>query len=114
MVAERPECGMGADFGFQPSVPRLSVIPVCYGGTSCKAYGWEADRAGRALPAADPPRVLAGVGDGSAQGGRRDRREHGGAATAAAGNGVVCPIPAGLGGCYRNSRKAAASPCRPA
>ena len=38
----RPEYGMGADSGFQPSVPRLSVAPVCYG---CKACDWEADRA---------------------------------------------------------------------
>jgi hypothetical protein len=36
-----------------------------------------------------PPRVIAGAGDGSAHGGRHDRREHGGAATAATGNAVV-------------------------
>jgi hypothetical protein len=33
---------MGADSGFRPSVPRLSVAPVCY---DCKACDWEADRA---------------------------------------------------------------------
>ncbi len=36
-----------------------------------------------------PPRVIAGAGDGSAHGGRHDRREHGGAATAATGSAVV-------------------------
>jgi len=110
---EGPECRTDADSGFQPSVPRLSVVPVCYGGTSCKACHWEAGhRQLRALRATDPLRVRAGVGDGSAQGGRRDCRKHGDAATAAAGNGVVCarsrPVSAGA----RNSRKAAASPCR--
>ena len=34
----RPKYGMAADSGFQPSVPRLSVAPVCYG---CKACDWE-------------------------------------------------------------------------
>ena len=38
----RAECGMGADSGFEPSVPRLSVVLVCYG---CKACDGEADRA---------------------------------------------------------------------
>ena len=33
---------MGADSGFEPSVPRLSVVLVCYG---CKACNGEADRA---------------------------------------------------------------------
>jgi hypothetical protein len=36
---------MGADSGFRLSVPRLSVIPVGYGGTSCRACDWEADGA---------------------------------------------------------------------
>jgi hypothetical protein len=35
---------MDADSGLQPSVPRLSVVPVSYG---CKACDWEADRAVR-------------------------------------------------------------------
>ncbi len=66
-------------------------------------------RCGRALLAADSPRVLVGVGDGSAQGGRRDRREHGGAAAAAAaaaGSGVVCADPGRPRRVLRNSHKA--------
>jgi hypothetical protein len=38
----RPKYGMGADSGFQRSVPRLSVAPVYY---DCKACDWEVDRA---------------------------------------------------------------------
>ena len=93
-----PECGMGADSGFQPSVPRLpwfrSAIAVRH---ATRATGELT--ALRAFPAVDPPRVLAGVGDGSAQGARHDRRERGGEPTAASGNGVVCarsrPVSAG-------------------
>ena len=60
---------------------------------------------------ADPPRVIAGVGDGSAQGGQCDRREHDGAATAQQRAVRYAPDP-GHGGCCRNSREAATSPCR--
>jgi hypothetical protein len=76
-----------SDSESQPSVPCLSVVPVCYG---CKARLGSWPRCGRALQAAYPPWVIAGAGEGSAQGGRRHRRKHGGAATTATGNGVVC------------------------
>lgn len=82
-------CGMGADSGFRPSVPRLSVVPVCHGGTSCRACDWEADGAVGGRFSGRPPRVIAGAGDASAHAGRHDRRHHGGAATAATGSGVV-------------------------
>jgi hypothetical protein len=72
---------MGADSGFQPSGPRLSVVPACYG---CKT------RCGRALLGADPPRIIASVGEGSQRAGRRIRREQGCAAMAATGSDVVC------------------------
>ena len=46
-----------------------------------------------------PPRVITGAGDGSAHGGQRDRCEHGGAAMAVTGSGVVSarsrPVSAG-------------------
>jgi hypothetical protein len=45
LLCPQKECGMGADSGFRPSIPRLSMIPVCYGGTSCRACDWEADGA---------------------------------------------------------------------
>ena len=93
-----PECEMVSDFGFQPSVPRLSVIPVCYGGTSCKAYGWEADRTAGASsghPAEGPRRrwrrVRARWPMRSSRAWRRcDSRSR---------ERWVCPIPAALGGC---------------
>jgi hypothetical protein len=108
-----PECGMGADSGFRPSVPRLSVIPVCYGGTSCRACDWEADGAvgGRLQrPAAEGHRgrwrrVRARRPTRSPRARRRsdcrNRKRCG-----------VSPIPAGFGGCHRNPREAATSPCR--
>ena len=110
-VIARPDAG--ADSGFRPSVPRLSVIPVGYGGTSCRACDWEADGAvgGRLQrPAAEGHRgrwrrVRARWPTRSPRARRRsdcrNRKRCG-----------VSPIPAGFGGCRRNPREAATSPCR--
>src|SRR5580658_1420495 len=74
-----------------------------------------------------PPRVIAGAGDGSAHGGRHDRREHGGAATAATGSTVVRarsrPVSAGAAAIHARPPRARAAahvlraqsePCRAA
>jgi hypothetical protein len=66
-----------------------SVIPVCYGGTSCRACDWKLTVLWAGASSGRPQRVIAGAGNGSAHGGRHDRREHGGAATAATGSAVV-------------------------
>ena len=99
---------MSSDSESQPSVPRLSVVPVCYG---CKARLGSWPRCGRALLAAYPP----GSSQAPAKGPRKvadaivasmaaQRRPQQGA--------VWCAPDPGLGGCCRNSREAAASPCR--
>jgi len=55
---------MGADSGFQPCVPRVSLAPACYG---CQACGWEADRVFERLDHDEKLRghviVLSGCGD---------------------------------------------------
>src|SRR5208282_1150573 len=105
--------GMGTDSGFRPSVPRPSVIPVCYGGTSCRAGDWEADGAVGGRLSGRPPRVIAGAGDRSAHGGRHDRREYGGAATAATGSAVVRarsrPVSAGAAAIHARPPRARAA-----
>jgi hypothetical protein len=98
MGAPGPECEMVSDFGFRPSVPRLSVIPVCYGGTSCKAYGWEADRtagASSGRPAEGPRRRWRRVRARSPLTSSRAWRR----SDSRSRERWVCPIPAGLGGC---------------
>jgi hypothetical protein len=79
----------GRRFRIPASVPRLSAVPVCYGCKACDRG--EADRAvGGRFQRPTRRGSSQALAKGSAQGGRRDRCEHGGAATAQTGSGVVC------------------------
>ena len=105
------ECGMAADSAFRSSLPRLPWSRP--GPAACHARR-AAGKLAALRSGASSDRPVQGSSRALAKGPRKvadcDRREHGGAATAARGR---CGAPGpGLGGCCRNSREAAASPCR--
>jgi hypothetical protein len=90
---------MGADSGFRPSVAGFWVVLVC---CACKACDQKLTALWAGASSGRPAGGKRASAKGPAQGGRRDRREYGGAATAATGSVRYVPAP-GLGGCSRNS-----------